>query len=143
MSSNRMSAIFLSLLVFTIFAGGVARGEEYELVEPAPCETDPDQAFSKGLEFLKISIRDAATRCNAESTAEVVTANHHTITIDPAVPDQVCGVASHGPLPGCAWFTKKVLAGNGLAPIQESANVVRIVPLSSVKPGQPLADMSW
>jgi hypothetical protein len=43
----------------------------------------------------------------------------------------------------CAWFIKKALIANGLAPIQESGNVVRIVPLTSVKPGQPLADMSW
>lgn len=135
--------ILFSVLVVAMFALTTARAKEYEMVAPAPCDTNPDQAFPMGLEFMKGSVRALAAQCNEESVAEVVVANHHTIVVDPSAPDEICGLVSFGVTPACAWFIKKVLAGNSLAPIQESAHVVRIVPLSSVKPGRPLADMSW
>jgi hypothetical protein len=137
--------ILMGVFILAVLAAAMARGDEYEEVRPAGCDMDPEQAYRMGFRLIKLSIRETAARCNTESVAEVVVANHHQIIVDPSVPDQIRGLTSlePAPLPACAWFIKKVLLGNGLAPIQESAHVVRIVPLSSVKPGQPLADMSW
>jgi hypothetical protein len=121
--------------------------EEYQLVGPASCDLDPAQALKSHSRLIKTSVRELATRCNKESTDEGVLPNHHDIVVDPSVPDEYCFLAPlpfpPGGLRACGSLIKSVLAGNGLAPIQESASVVRIVPLSSVKPGQPLADMSW
>ncbi len=139
-----MKALTLcGLFVLAIFMADVAHANEYEQVIAVACDFDPDQAFRVGLVMAKGSVRNLAARCNAESTGEVVVLDHHTIVVDPSVPDEICGLVQHGPSLACGWFIKEVLIGNGLAPIQERAHVVRIVPLKSVKPGQPLADMSW
>jgi len=135
--------ILWGLFALMMLGVGIAHAEEYEEVKP--CNTDSDQVSRFGLMLVKGSVRETAARCNVESVAEVVTANHHTIVVDPSVPDEFCGMVDHPPggTSACAWFIKKVLIANGLAPIQEQRHLVRIVPLKSVKPGQPLADMSW